>query len=82
LPLAPAARSSAPMSHADCRDIRFDILHGVIDSQSRGRYTTWGIEVQVNVLIRVLGLQKEHLRYDDIGHVILDLLSHKDDPIL
>ena len=86
LPLAPAASSSAPMrrrlAHADGGDGRLDVLHRVVDRHARGHRAARRVDVEVDVLVRVLRLQEQHLRDDEVGDLVLDVGRQEDDPLL
>jgi hypothetical protein len=70
-------RSRLP--HTDGLDVRFDVLHGVVDGETGGYRTPWGIDVNGDVFFRVLGLQVEQLSHDYRGDVIVDLtVDHND----
>jgi hypothetical protein len=85
-PLIPAnqehSRNRSSLAHAGGDDIRFNELHGVIDRESRGNRATRGINVQLNVLFRILGLQKEHLSGSEVRDMVVDRSADKDDVFL
>ena len=86
LPLAPPASKmrahARRLTDADRADIGLDELHRVVDGQARRHDTTGRIDVQVNVLVRILGLEEQQLGDHEIGHVILDRTDNEDDALL
>src|SRR5207302_6568045 len=70
------------LADADGADVRLDELHGVVDRQSRAHDAARGIDVERNVLVGVLGLEEQHLRDHDVGHVVIDLSHDEDHPLL
>ena len=71
-------------SHADAdgRHVRFDILHGVVDGHACGDSTTRAVNVELNVLVRILGLQVEQLCHYDRGICVIDFLREDDDAVI
>ena len=49
-----------------------DELHGVVDRQPRGHDPARRVDVEGDLLLRVLGLEEEELRDDERGRVVLD----------
>ena len=47
--------------------VRFDELHGVVDRESCGHDATRRVDVQVDVLVRIFGLQEQQLGDDETG---------------
>src|SRR3546814_10340051 len=41
-----------------------------------------GVDVQVNVFLGIFGLEEQHLRDDQVGHVVFDLADHENHPLL
>ena len=70
------------LAHADRRDGRLDVLHGVVDRHPRRHRPARAVHVEVDVLLRVLGLQEEHLGDDQVGHVVFDVARQEDDALL
>ena len=56
-------------------------LHGVIDRQTGGNVAAGGIDVNVDVLLRIAHLQEQHLGDDGVGHRIVDGGAEKDDAV-
>ena len=69
-------------AHADRGHIGLNVLHGVIDGQSRIDYPTWAVYIQVDIFIRILGFQEQKLGNDQVGHMVIDGASQEDDAIL
>src|SRR6185437_4098560 len=86
--LAPGASHQQERTHAagltDAHgaDIRLDELHGVVDRQAGGDRPAGTVDVEVDVLVRILRLQEQHLRHDQIGDLVIDLADQKDHPFL
>ena len=57
---------------ADGRDIRLDVLHRVVDGKPRRHDTARTVDVEVDVLVRILGLEKEQLCHNDIRHTVVN----------
>src|SRR5258706_476402 len=47
--------------------VRLDELHGVVDRQTGGNRSARGIDVEGNILLRILRLQEKQLRNDQVG---------------
>jgi hypothetical protein len=62
--------------------VRLDVLHGVVDRETRRNHAARGVDVEGDVLLRVLGLQEQHLRDDEVGDRVVDGLAEKDDVVL
>src|SRR5215216_2253269 len=58
-----------------------DELHGVVDRQPRGHDPARRVDVERNLLLRVLGLEEEQLRDDERGRVVLDRPGEEDDAL-
>ena len=54
-------------------DFRLDISHGVVDGHACGDAAAGGVDVEIDVLFRVVGLQKKELGDDGVGHDVVDL---------
>jgi hypothetical protein len=69
------------LTDAERRHIGFNILHGIIDGKSRGHHATRRIDVEVNVLLRILRLQEEQLRDHQARDMVIDSLAQEDDAV-
>ncbi len=58
-----------------------DELHGVVDRQPRGDGAAGRIDIERDVLLRVLTLQKKHLGNDEIGYLVVNGRAKKDDVV-
>ncbi len=67
---------------ADGADVGLDELHGVVDREAGAHGTARGIDVQRDVLVRIIGLEEQQLGDDQIRHVILDRPDDEDHPFL
>ena len=76
LPLGAGGEQDGPhargLADADGRDRRLQVLHGVVDRQSRRDHPAGRIDVEMDILLRIFGLQKEQLGNDQIGQMIVD----------
>jgi hypothetical protein len=72
----------AAWPHADGRDGGLDVLHGVVDRHPRRHRPARRVDVEVDVLVGVVGLQEEHLGDHEVGQVVLDEGRQEDDPLL
>ncbi len=68
-------------TEADRGDIGFDVLHGVVHRHRRGHLAAGRIDVEGDVLLRILFFQKEKLRDDRIGDVIVDRSAEEHDAL-
>ncbi len=48
-------------------DVGLDELHGVVDGEARGHRAAGRVDVEEDVLVRVLGLEEQQLRDDQVG---------------
>jgi hypothetical protein len=71
--------SSLP--HADCAHLRLDEVHGVVDRHAGGHHAAWRVDVEADILFRVVRFQKQHLRHDGIGNVIIHPTHQEDDAL-
>jgi hypothetical protein len=60
-------------------DVVLDELHRVVDREQRGDIATGAVDVDVDVLVRVLALQVDELSADDVGNGIVDGRWDEDD---
>ena len=61
--------------------VGLDELHGVVNRHARGDRAARRIDVQLNVSFRIFGLQKQQLRGDQIGDVIVNRRADKNDVV-
>ena len=64
------------------RHVAGDELHRVVNRQPGGHAAAGRVQIQVNVRLRIVGLQKQHLGDDRIGDVVVDRGTEEDDPVL
>ena len=71
-------------SHADTDrgDIALDELHGVIDGKPCGDGSSRAVDVELDILIRILSLEEEELRDNKFCGLVCDLAAQHDDPLL
>ena len=70
------------LADADGAHLGADELHGVVNGQARAHDAAGRVDVQGDVLVRVLGLEEQHLGDDDVRHVVIDRPDDEDDPFL
>ncbi len=67
--------------HADRVHRRPEVLHRVVDRHARRDDAARRVDVEIDVLVGVVGLEKEQLGDDDVGDVVVDRRAHEDDPV-
>src|SRR5690606_29936785 len=72
---------TAGLTNAHGADIRLDKLHGVVNRHARGYGSTGRIDVQVNILVRVLRLQKQKLGHHQVSHIVLNGTHQENNPL-
>ncbi len=70
------------LPHADRRDVRLDVLHRVVDREQRRDVPARRVDVQVDVLVGILGLQVQELRHDEVADGVVDRRPEEHDPLL
>jgi hypothetical protein len=65
---------------ADRRHGRPHVLHRVVDRETRRHDATRRVDVEADVLLRVLGIEEQELGDDEVRDVILDRVAEEDDP--
>src|SRR5947207_15371130 len=69
-------------AHADCLDRRFYVLHRVVDREARVDASAGGVDVQADVLVRVLGLEVDQLGHDQVRDVLVDRRAEEHDSLV
>src|SRR5690606_1253871 len=69
-------------AHADGVHVGADVLHRVVDGEQRSDGATGRVDVEEDVLVRIIRLQVEQLRHDQVGHRVVDRRAEEDDPVL
>ena len=69
-------------SEAHRRDVAGDVLHSVVYRHAGANAPPRAVDVQRDVLGRILVRQVKELRDQDVRDVVVDPLSQQDDPIL
>src|SRR5829696_3448597 len=67
---------------ADGLDVRLDELHRVVDREARVHRPAGRVDVDRDVLVRVLGLQVQQLRDDQVGDLVGDRRPQEHDPLV
>src|SRR5581483_1314386 len=62
------------------RDVRLDELHRVVDGEAGVDVAAGRVDVEVDVLVRVLGLEMDHLGDDEVRDLVVDRGAEEDDP--
>src|SRR5262249_12850896 len=70
------------LTHAVGRHVAGDELHGVVNRHARGDAPAGAVDVEADVASRILELEVEHLRDDQVRHVIVDHALKEDDSVL
>ncbi len=63
-------------------DVAAQHLHGVVDGEQGGHVAAGGVDVEADVLARVLGLEVEELGDDQVGDVGVELGAEEDEALL
>ena len=86
LALGPGGQQERPhgggQSDADGGHVALDILHGVIDGHAGCHRSAGAVDVELDLLVRVLGLQIQQLGHHQRGGGVVDLLGEHDDPVI
>ena len=72
----------AAMPIADRRHIAFDVFHGVINSKACGYGTAGAVDIKVDILGRILRLQKQKLSHNNACGSIIYLFAQEYDTLL
>src|SRR5207248_2414682 len=67
---------------AQRRHLRPDVLHRIVDGERRGQRAARAVDVDLDVLLGRLVLEKEQLRRDGARHVVVDDAADEDDTVL
>ena len=67
---------------ADGGHVTLDVLHGVIDSHSRGHTAAGAVDIHLNVLVGILRLQIKELRHHKAGGGIIHLFAKEYDTVI
>ena len=66
---------------ADSADVALDIIHRVVYRKTVADGAAGGIDIEIYILIRILRLKKQQLRYDDGRGGVVYLLAEIYDPV-
>src|SRR5215218_4289271 len=75
-------RGRGGLAHAGGGHVGLDVLHGVVDGQQGRDRPPGRVDVELDVLVRVLRLQVEQLGHDQVGHRVVDRRAQEDDPLV
>jgi len=67
------------LTHAGGDHVGLDELHGVVNGETRSDGAARGVDVNLNVFFGIFGLQEQHLRGGQVGDVIVNRCTDKDD---
>ena len=57
------------------------VAHRVVDRESRGNRAARAVDVNADLLVRILAVEEEQLGDHQVGDVIVDLAAEKDDAV-
>ena len=66
---------------ADSHHVRLDVLHGVVDRHARGDRPSRRVDIELDVLLRVLRRQEQQLRDHQVGDVVVNRRPDKNDVV-
>ena len=69
-------------AHADGGNIALDILHGVVDGHAGTDGAAGAVDIQADVLVRVLPFQIQQLGHDQAGGGVVDVLAQNNDAVI
>ena len=69
------------LAEAEGGDVGLDELERVVDGEQRRDLAAGRVDVEVDVLVRLLGLEEEHLGADQVGHGVVDRRAEEDDAL-
>ena len=69
-------------AHTDCGHITLDVLHGIIDRHARGDAAAGAVDIKLNILVRILGLQVQKLRHHQAGSGIIDFFRQENNAVI
>ena len=70
------------LPEADGGDVGLDELHRVVDGEQRRDVAAGAVDVDVDVLVGVLGLEVQQLGADQVGDRVVDRRAEEDDVLL
>ncbi len=69
-------------AHADGAHLGAHELHGVVDGHARGHRPAGRVDVHPDRLVRVLGLEEQHLGDDEVGYIVVHVGAEEHDAVL
>ena len=75
-------RHRSAVTDADGRDVRAHMLHRVVNSEACRNVTTGAVDVQRDILFRILVLKENQLGHDVVRHFVVDRRSQEDNAFL
>ena len=70
------------LAHAVGLDVGPDVLHRVVDRRQRRERAAGRVDVDLDVSVRVRGLQHDQLRHHVVGDDVVDRGAEEDDALL
>ena len=67
---------------ADGGHVALDVLHGIVDGHAGGDGTTGAVDIQLDLLVRVLALQVQQLGHYQRGGGVVDLFAQENDAVV
>ena len=69
-------------THTDCSHITLDVLHSVINRHPCGDTAAGAVDIKLNILVRILGLQVQKLRNNQAGGGIIDFFRQENNAVI
>ena len=66
----------------DGRDVGLDELHGVVHGEPGVDVPSWTIDVEGDVLVRIVGFEMQQLGHDQVRHLIVDRCPQEDNALV
>ena len=75
------AAADIPMPKQIVRHVGPHVLHRVVDRHPRVHRAAGRVDVERDVALRVVGLEQQELRDDQVRDLVVDLAAEEDDPV-
>src|SRR5689334_5092936 len=69
------------LANANCSHVGTDELHRVIDRHAGGNRAARRVDININVLLRILSFEEEQLGDDQVGDLIVNWRTQKNDVV-
>jgi hypothetical protein len=57
------------------------VLHGVVDGHAGRDDAPRGVQVEIDVLVGIIGFEEEQLGDDDVGDIVVDRCAEEHDAV-